>query len=115
MARRSMADISSGALTGAGSGAMIGGKIGGSKGAIIGGTLGLLGGGIGGYFSGKADQPYDAAELKSMGIQNQLGMAQLDMMEEEKKERKRREKMKKMFSSKVGRAFNAATRTMGAI
>lgn len=110
-----MSDIGSGALTGAASGATIGATAGGGYGAIIGGVAGGLLGGVGGYFSGQADQPYDAAQLESMGIQNRLGMAQLTQMEDIEKERKRREKMKRMFSRRVGRGFKAATRTMGAI
>ena len=108
MARRSFADIMSGGLSGAGSGAMIGGKVGNVPGAIWGGAIGGLLGGVGGYFAGQQDQPYEK-------LQMQLGMAQLDALEEENKMKKKRERMKRMFGSRVGKAYRAATRTMGAI
>lgn len=112
MPRRRFADVMSSSVTGATS---MGMATGGNPWAMGGGAV--LGG-VGGYFASKADEPFDEAELALMkaqmgqiGVQNKLGMAELEAMQSDAVDRRRRERARKSFAERLGRGFSAALRT----
>lgn len=113
MPRRRFADVMSSSVTGA---ASMGKATGGDPWAMGGGAV--LGG-IGGYFASKADEPFDEADLALMraqtaqiGVQNKLGMAELEALQDAGVERRRKERARKNFANILGRGFTAA-RTVG--